>query len=108
MSQILQQAKVPLIKHKNCRNAFKPLHYDVTSQMLCAGYKNGSIDACDGDSGGPLVCSKKDSTTNENIWFLWGAISWGVGCARRNLYGVYASITAMTPWIDSIVFKNTV
>ena len=76
--------------------------------MLCAGYYNGSIDACDGDSGGPLVCSKKDLTTNEDIWFVWGAISWGVGCARPGLYGVFASIKSMRPWVDSVVFKNIV
>ena len=70
--------------------------------MLCAGYQKGGIDSCYGDSGGPLVCMSKDDT-----WFLWGSISWGVGCGLKNMYGVYASTSAMGPWINSIVFPKT-
>jgi len=103
---ILQQAQVPLIERKTCKDAFSPLDYDVTTNMLCAGYSGGQIDSCDGDSGGPLVCKKYDTTLREDIWYLHGAISWGVGCARKGFYGVYASPKVMRPWIDQIVFKN--
>ena len=69
--------------------------------MLCAGYQTGGIDACQGDSGGPMVCKSDDDT-----WYLWGAISWGVGCARKGMYGIYASTKVLRPWIDSVVFNK--
>jgi len=67
-AEILHQAKVPLIDQRACRKAFE---YDITDNMLCAGYKSGHIDSCDGDSGGPLVCKmgsekNKRSTLRRN------------------------------------------
>lgn len=71
--------------------------------MLCAGFSNGTIDSCQGDSGGPLVCKQKDAG-GKDVWYLWGSISWGVGCARNGVYGVYSKIISMRKWIDSIVY----
>ena len=102
----MQQARVPLVSQEKCIAAYKQLNFEVTSQMLCAGYETGQIDACEGDSGGPLVCKVTDLMRNEDVWYLWGAISWGVGCARKGLYGVYANPRAMRSWIDSVVFNK--
>ena len=102
----MQQAKVSLVTRKTCQTAFDHLGIKITSDTLCAGDPSGKIDTCDGDSGGPLVCKIYDNTIGEDIWYLKGTISWGIGCATKGLYGVFASPIVMRPWIDSIVFKG--
>ncbi|XP_065661254.1 prostasin isoform X2 [Hydra vulgaris] len=103
---ILQQAKVPLVKQEKCITAYNQLNLKVTPQMFCAGYENGKVDACEGDSGGPLVCKVTDFKRNEEVWYLYGTISWGVGCARKGYYGVLANPKTMRSWIDSVAFKK--
>ncbi|XP_028416289.1 transmembrane protease serine 3-like [Dendronephthya gigantea] len=90
---ILQQAKVPLVSKQDCGYVYGSL----TSSMLCAGYHTGKIDSCQGDSGGPLVCSVN------RRWHLMGAVSWGVGCARKGYYGVYADIVHFKSWITNVM-----
>eukprot|EP00795_Rhopilema_esculentum_P002651 gene2651-850_t len=97
--QILQQAQVPLIERSVCKAAFP--HHLVSNNMICAGYAAGGIDSCQGDSGGPLVCKRDDDT-----WFLWGVVSWGVGCGRKGKYGVYARTQVLRRWVDQVVFTN--
>ena len=86
---ILQQAKVPLVSKQACGYVYGSL----TTSMRCAGYHTGKIDSCQGDSGGPLVCR-----VNKR-WHLMGAVSWGIGCARKGYYGVYADIVHLKSWI---------
>jgi secreted trypsin-like serine protease len=80
----LQVVEVPKVAKAECN---KPTSYngEVTDRMLCAGYASGGKDACQGDSGGPLTAGPNDRT-------LYGVTSWGFGCARPNLYGVYARV----------------
>ena len=97
----LYQAEVPLIDRRQCANTYATHHgYTITNRMRCAGYDQGKIDACQGDSGGPLVCEK------DNRWYLMGAVSWGVGCARENAYGVYADLTAFGSWVQDVMRYN--
>jgi len=100
LPQILQQARVPLITRNSCQAAYKDLGYTVTKRMRCAGYAAGGIDACQGDSGGPLVCSK------DSKWYLMGAVSWGIGCARPGRYGVYADMMDLKYWAQETINAN--
>ncbi len=89
----LQKVSVPLVDQETCSKAYADFN-EVSDRMLCAGYAQGGKDACQGDSGGPLVMK---NATGENI--LVGVVSWGQGCARPELYGVYSKVSSVTQWI---------
>lgn len=89
----LQKLGVPIVGNDECRKAKGLEDQLITDRMLCAGYLNGTKDACSGDSGGPLVWY------NKGVWTQIGIVSWGIGCARANYYGVYTRVSAFTSWI---------
>ncbi|CAL8294427.1 unnamed protein product [Lota lota] len=88
---VLQKAEVLLMSPSECKKRYDP----VTARMLCAGVPSGAQDACNGDSGGPLACQASAG----GRWFLIGIVSWGSGCGRPNLPGVYTRVTKLTSWI---------
>ena len=69
----------------------------ITDSMMCAA--DPGKDACQGDSGGPLM-GVEPST---NRIYLAGVVSWGVGCGREDLPGVYAKVSNYVPWIQSYI-----
>ncbi|XP_026154539.1 transmembrane protease serine 13a [Mastacembelus armatus] len=93
-SRSLMEVSVDIIDTQVCNS---PNVYGgaVTKNMLCAGDLKGGKDSCQGDSGGPLVCQKN------NLWYLAGITSWGIGCGRKNNPGVYTNVTSVLPWIYS-------
>lgn len=93
---ILKEASVPLISTERC-NSSCMYNGALTPRMLCAGYREGKVDACQGDSGGPLVCE------GVNTWHLIGVISWGLGCAEANHPGVYTKVSEFREWIYSVI-----
>ncbi len=59
----------------------------------------GGADACRGDSGGPLV--HRDTATGE--WILYGVVSWGDGCNKTGMPGVYHYVPSSVDWIHKII-----
>nr|XP_046233682.1 transmembrane protease serine 9-like isoform X2 [Scatophagus argus] len=91
--QTLQEVEVPVLGNRqcNCLNGVGT----VTNNMICAGVLAGGKDSCQGDSGGPMV-SKQGS-----VWIQSGIVSFGFGCARPNLPGVYSRVSSYQSWINS-------
>ncbi|XP_067876422.1 salivary plasminogen activator beta-like [Heterodontus francisci] len=92
-SKFLKEARVHLISQQECGS---PEYYGnkLTDNMLCAAHPDWKADSCKGDSGGPLVCE------NNGQMHLYGIISWGEGCARKNKPGVYTRVTNYIQWIE--------
>ena len=55
-----------------------------------------------GDGGGPLVCE------DEGYYELSGLVSWGFGCGRAQVPGVYVKVSAFISWINQIISVNNV
>lgn len=95
LSSTLMEVEVPLVSKKTCQRAYPD---ELDDSMICAGYAAGGKDSCQGDSGGPLL-----AYTDSNEEYLLGVVSWGEGCARPNLYGVYADVSKVTEWIETTI-----
>ncbi|XP_027571925.2 chymotrypsinogen 2-like [Pipra filicauda] len=92
---VLQQAALPLLTNAQCKEFWG---YRIRDVMVCAGADGAS--SCMGDSGGPLVCQK------DGAWTLVGIVSWGSSPCDTQTPGVYARVTELRDWIDSILEAN--
>ena len=98
----LQETAINILSNEYCEayslHERDELNFDVE---FCAslpdndnnGLTDQGRDACQGDSGGPLICVENKEP------ILYGIVSWGTGCAREGLPGVYSKVSAVTNWI---------
>jgi len=73
----------------------------LTSDMLCA-FDYGE-DSCQGDSGGPLV--SRGSSFEKDV--LMGVVSWGYSCGDPTFPGVYARVSYVMEWIESVICEES-
>jgi len=98
--EILQEAEVSIVSNYDCVNKFNYRSNEITDAMICAQGRseNGDItDACQGDSGGPLVCE------SQGRWTIYGATSWGYGCAGASHPGVWARVHKHLDWVEDVM-----
>ncbi|KAH8239260.1 hypothetical protein KR032_002626, partial [Drosophila birchii] len=88
----LRTVTVPHIEWNKCRETFREIDVNITSNMLCAGVP-GSKDACIYDSGGPLIYQKE----------ICGIVSFGIGCAHIKFPGVYTDVLSVKPFIEQSI-----
>ncbi|XP_022067813.1 hyaluronan-binding protein 2-like [Acanthochromis polyacanthus] len=93
-SNHLLEANVLLINQEKCS---EPKVYGkvLDSSMFCAGYLQGGVDSCQGDSGGPLTCKQNDTHV------VYGLVSWGDQCGKKNKPGVYTRVIQFVDWIKA-------
>ncbi|NXN10310.1 GRAA protein, partial [Indicator maculatus] len=97
LSDTLREVNITVISRKICNNRS---HYRnnpiITSNMICAGSKNGGKDSCSGDSGGPLRCN--------NV--MKGITAFGKAnkCGAVDSPGVYTRLTEQyLQWIRKTI-----
>lgn len=91
---ILQEADLEAIPHEVCNSPPMFSNQIDRDRMLCAGFAEGGVDACNGDSGSALLQRQDDGSLTQV-----GIVSFGSGCARPNRPGVYTRVSFYTEWI---------
>lgn len=93
---VLQKVDVQVLDRETCQQWMKNVGRKeiIYPNMLCAGYQDGTRDSCQGDSGSPLTIRE------DGVSKLIGLVSWGVGCARPQLPGVYVQTASFVGWIN--------
>ncbi|UYV65450.1 hypothetical protein LAZ67_3004412 [Cordylochernes scorpioides] len=98
-SMVLKEVEVPLWRHADCERALRRhlgSRYTLPTSALCAGA--AGRDACDGDGGGPLVCRRG------RTWYQLGVVSFGIGCGRPDMPGVYTRVASYSGWVHGVIF----
>jgi uncharacterized protein (TIGR03382 family) len=90
----LQSVQLPIVAMTTANAAYNTT---LSADQLAAGVAAGGKDSCQGDSGGPLVVMDGSEPV------LAGIVSWGEGCARANIPGMYARVSSFTTWADGYV-----
>jgi secreted trypsin-like serine protease len=95
LTNTLHEVEVSVVSNATC-NA--PVAYNgiIVDSQLCAGFPEGGRDACAGDSGGPLMA------VQDGEYRQIGIVSFGVGCARPNKFGVYTRIQSFLTDIEQL------
>lgn len=101
--EFLHQAEIPILSNEYCKtkHTSEKDYRSISDDMICAGYDDGGVDACNGDSGGPLMCQREDGSI-----FLPGIISWGYQCAEKDTPGVYTKTAHYLDWIHDTMLNN--
>ncbi|XP_071647011.1 protein masquerade isoform X2 [Temnothorax longispinosus] len=95
----VREAEIPIVSDAECIrkvNAVTEKIFILPASSFCAGGEQGN-DACQGDGGGPLVCQ------DDGFYELAGLVSWGFGCGRQNVPGVYVKVSSYIGWINQII-----
>ena len=92
----LREVALPIVSHAQCIPFYRGAL--IEDAMVCAGGAvAGGRDSCQGDSGGPLFVLRGD------VYVQAGVVSFGEGCARPGIPGVYTRVTGYVDWVASLV-----
>uniref|UniRef100_A0A6P6Y0C4 Protein masquerade-like n=1 Tax=Dermatophagoides pteronyssinus TaxID=6956 RepID=A0A6P6Y0C4_DERPT len=100
----IREALIPIVNDQDCImkiNSVTEKQFLLPASSFCAGGGHGGNDACQGDGGSGLVCN-----WNDDYFELTGLVSWGFGCGRNGVPGVYVKVLSFLGWINQIVSTN--
>ena len=99
---LLRKVELPIVDLQECADSYSPFGININPNMLCAGFELGGYDACSGDSGGPLVVPHESGRG----WKQVGIVSFGIGCALPDYFGVYTRISRYTEFIEKTICNH--
>jgi len=85
----LQKVQLPIVSREQASTVWR----SISDNVIMAGYRDATRDACNGDSGGPMVVNVSDE------FRLAGITSWG--SEDCDTYSAYTRISAYESWIRS-------
>lgn len=95
----MKKVQLPFVERSQCETLLKRTRlgqsFRLHNSFMCAGGEEGK-DACIGDGGGPLMCLM---SSGEERYFQAGIVSWGIGCGKEDVPGVYTDVEKITEWI---------
>jgi trypsin len=83
--------RLTMRSHGYCDREYGKIH---DASQLCIGSSRPGEDSCQGDSGGPVMSGEGAAMR------LVGLVSYGHGCGRKGVPGVYTRVSRFAPWID--------
>ena len=92
-SKVLLEVGQNAVSYTTCNNYYGII---FDAGMTCS-YSAGK-DSCQGDSGGPLILGGSSSAATD---IQVGIVSFGDGCAKIGVPGVYTRVSYYAPWIQS-------
>ncbi len=94
----LMEVDLPIIDFDACSRSYRREGIELTYNMFCAGYMDGSKDSCQGDSGGPLI------VPHNQDFVLAGIVSFGGSeeqmCGAAEYPGIYTKVQNYVAWIE--------
>lgn len=91
LAKNLMGVSAPIVSNEKCSTDYTHVGFGkILEDRFCAGYTEGGRDSCQGDSGGPVMIDGRQL----------GVVSYGYGCARPNLPGIYAYVPYFADWIE--------
>jgi secreted trypsin-like serine protease len=97
---VLNEVTIHVQDTKICEKNYKQAipSSKITSHQWCAGEPAGGKDSCQGDSGGFI-----GTPLEGGRWMQLGVVSWGIGCARPKLSGVYTRVIDYDDWVKQMM-----
>lgn len=95
--------------NERCREMYRRIGWywtdlQFSDRVLCAGHVTGGKDSCQGDSGGPLMLPVRSN--GRFPFYQIGVVSYGAGCAREMVPGVYSSVQYHADWIQAKISRK--
>ncbi|XP_014440671.1 serine protease 42-like, partial [Tupaia chinensis] len=104
LPEVLQEVDQYIVLYQKCNEMIQkalPFPREAVLRGMICGYRERGKDSCQGDSGGPMTCEYN------NTWIQVGIVSWGIGCGRHEVPGVYTEVGHYSSWMLAVVNQAT-